>query len=157
MGKDALAIMKRTPRALARLTEGLTPKQLSTNPASDKWCITQLVCHLTDTEIVLGFRLRMAIAESGNLLQAIDQEKWATRLGYENGIVADRLGLFSELRRENVRLLNSLPHKAWKRYGMHTERGKETVARMAQMYAGHDLNHIAQIRTIRRMFRKGSR
>jgi hypothetical protein len=28
---------------------------------------------------------------------------------------------------------------------MHAERGKETVARIFQLIAGHDLNHLGQI------------
>ena len=156
IGKDALAVMRKTPRTLAGLVKGLTAKQLRMSPARGKWTITQLICHLTDTEIVLGFRLRMAIAQSGIPLQAIDQEKWANGLGYDKGEVRSRLELFAHLRSEHVRLLSALPAKGWKRYGLHEERGKETIARMVQMYAGHDLNHIAQIKSLRRTL-KGNR
>jgi len=31
---------------------------------------------------------------------------------------------------------------------MHSERGKETVTRVAEMMAGHDLNHLKAIREI---------
>jgi len=30
-------------------------------------------------------------------------------------------------------------------YGMHAERGEETVERVLQMMAGHDINHVRQI------------
>jgi hypothetical protein len=36
----------------------------------------------------------------------------------------------------------------WDFYGMHSERGKETVTRVAEMLAGHDINHLNQIRLI---------
>jgi hypothetical protein len=36
---------------------------------------------------------------------------------------------------------------------MHQERGKETITHIVRMFAGHDLNHIAQIEQIK----KGSR
>ena len=156
IGKDALSVMRKTPRALAVLVKGLTAKELRTPPARGKWTITQLVCHLADTEIVLGFRLRMSIAQSGTPLQAIDQNKWANGLGYDKGEIRTRLALFAHLRREHVRLLGALPAKDWKRYGMHEERGKETIERMAKMYAGHDLNHIAQIKSLRQTL-KGNR
>jgi hypothetical protein len=29
--------------------------------------------------------------------------------------------------------------------GMHAERGRESVEHLTRMYAGHDLNHLAQI------------
>ena len=38
-----------------------------------------------------------------------------------------------------------LPPGMWSYYGMHEERGKETIARMTEMMAGHDLNHLRQI------------
>ena len=31
---------------------------------------------------------------------------------------------------------------------MHSERGKETVTQIVRMYAGHDLNHLAQVEKI---------
>jgi hypothetical protein len=34
----------------------------------------------------------------------------------------------------------------WNNYGMHSERGKETVTRVTEMMAGHDLNHLMAIR-----------
>jgi hypothetical protein len=150
LDKDVMTVLARTPRKLAGLIKGLTAKQLRTTPAKGRWNILQLVCHLTDTEIVLGFRLRMAIAQSGRPLQAIDEKKWAAGLDYGSADVAKKLALFSHLRQEHVRLLGSLSSAAWNRYGMHEERGKETITRMAGMYAGHDLNHLAQIRLLRK-------
>jgi hypothetical protein len=31
---------------------------------------------------------------------------------------------------------------------MHSERGRETITRMTEMLAGHDLNHLMQIKKI---------
>ena len=155
--KDSLAVLRGTPRRLQTLLRGLTAKQLRTPPSKGKWTITQLICHLADTEIVLGFRLRMAIAQSGSPLQAINEQEWALGLGYESADVRERLRLLTVLRLEHVRMLKSLPAGGWKRFGMHQERGKETITRMAHMYAGHDLNHLAQIRAIRRSFLRGAR
>ncbi len=45
-----------------------------------------------------------------------------------------------------MRLLKSLPRESWDFYGMHSERGKETVTRVVEMLAGHDVNHMKQIK-----------
>jgi hypothetical protein len=45
-------------------------------------------------------------------------------------------------------LLKSVPRKLWENYGMHSERGKESVSRVVSMVAGHDLNHLRQIESI---------
>ena len=52
------------------------------------------------------------------------------------------------LRENNLRMLKALPKNLWDNYGMHSERGKETVAHIVRMYAGHDLNHLAQVEKI---------
>jgi hypothetical protein len=45
-----------------------------------------------------------------------------------------------------MRLLKSLPRESWDFYGMHSERGQETVTRVVEMLAGHDVNHMKQIK-----------
>jgi len=151
MGKDPVATLAATAARLRRLTTGLSPSQMRQSPAKGKWSIAQLVCHLSDSEVVLAFRLRMAIAQSGSPLQAMDEKKWAAGLGYLKANVKEKIEVFEKLRRDHVRLLRSLSPSERKRYGMHEERGRESVERMAQMYAGHDINHIRQIESIRNM------
>ncbi len=51
-------------------------------------------------------------------------------------------------RERTVRLLKSLPKGMWDSYGIHSERGKESVKRVSEMMAGHDINHMNQIRAI---------
>jgi hypothetical protein len=36
----------------------------------------------------------------------------------------------------------------WENYGMHQERGKESIAHLVKLYAGHDLNHLGQMEKI---------
>jgi hypothetical protein len=36
----------------------------------------------------------------------------------------------------------------WERYAVHAERGRMTVADLARQIAGHDLNHLEQIKKI---------
>lgn len=53
---------------------------------------------------------------------------------------------FRETRQWNLELLAGLTEKEWSRYGIHCERGRESVRDMVLLYAGHDLNHAEQIR-----------
>ena len=93
----------------------------------------------------MGFRIRKVIAEPGSRLQAYDQDRWAKYLHYEDVDFRKKLNLFTALRQAHLSLIQLLSPKEWKRYGIHEERGKETVARVAEMFAGHDLNHLKQI------------
>ena len=48
-----------------------------------------------------------------------------------------------------LRFLRALDGDAWARYGLHSERGQESVRQIARLLAAHDLNHERQIRRVR--------
>jgi hypothetical protein len=52
------------------------------------------------------------------------------------------------LREENLALLQSLEPEQWKHYGVHFERGQESIEHIVRMCAGHDINHLQQIEKI---------
>jgi hypothetical protein len=52
------------------------------------------------------------------------------------------------VRENNLDLLDSVPKNLWENYGMHQERGKETIAHIVRMLAGHDLKHLGQVEKI---------
>ena len=154
--KDPLTIYSRTPKELNRLTRGLTNKQLHRAPVKRHWSIARLVSHFCDAEWAMGFRIRMAIAQPGRPFQAYDQDKWAEHLYYDDADCREKLNLFTALRQSHLTLLKSLKPREWQRYGIHEERGKETVERMIHMLAGHDVNHLRQIEVIRALILKES-
>jgi hypothetical protein len=45
-------------------------------------------------------------------------------------------------------MLKAIPRESWDNYGMHAERGKETIAHVSRMFAGHDTNHVLQVEGI---------
>ena len=45
-------------------------------------------------------------------------------------------------------LLKAVPKKLWDNYGVHEERGNESIAHMTRLMAGHDLNHLRQIEAL---------
>jgi hypothetical protein len=44
--------------------------------------------------------------------------------------------------------LEAIPKNLWDNYGMHEERGRESIAHIVRMLAGHDLNHLKQVEGI---------
>jgi len=153
-GKNPLAVQAATAGKLARAIRGLTRAQLRKAPAPGKWSVCEILAHLAEAEIVIAWRLRSMISSSGAPIQAYDQNAWAANQGYSRMDASRSLETFRVLRAFNLALLKSLKPETLERYGMHSERGKETVAHTARMMAGHDLNHLGQVERIRRELRR---
>ncbi len=149
-GQDPMRVQQDTPKKLAKLVKPLSKKVLTTRPEPGKWSIAEILAHLADTELVVGWRMRLIAGSNGASLQTADQDVWADTLGYARRDPKASLLTFRVLREANLSMLKSLPKNLWKNYGMHQERGKETITHIVRMYAGHDLNHLGQVERIRR-------
>jgi hypothetical protein len=147
-GKDPLRLQQAAPRKFAALTKGLNKQQLARRPAPGKWSIGEILAHMADAELVIGYRIRLILASNGTVIQAFDQDAWAETFSYSRRDPKISLETFRVLRENNLRLLSSVPRQSWKNYGEHAERGKETVDHIVKMIAGHDLNHLQQAEKI---------
>jgi tRNA-binding protein len=144
-GQDPFAILSQTPARIGALIAGRSAEDLNWTTAPGRWSIAQIVAHLADAEVVGAYRFRMVLAQPGTALQAYDQEVWARELKYAGREAAASLALFAALRTSLIRLVRGLGDDELDRFGMHAERGKESVRDLLGLYAGHDLNHLAQI------------
>jgi len=147
-GQDAVKIQKTTAARLKKAIHGLTPTQLKWRPDPAKWSIAEILAHLADTEIVASWRMRSVIGENGITIQPFDQDAWASVFEYRDRDPKRSLELFRLLRENNLDMLKEISPATWENYGMHLERGKESIAHLARMFAGHDTNHVLQVERI---------
>ncbi|HTZ83219.1 MAG TPA: DinB family protein [Candidatus Acidoferrales bacterium] len=147
-GQDAVKLQRTTVGKLRKLTQGLTPKQLKWRPEPAKWSIAEIVAHLADTEVVASWRMRSVIGENGITIQPFDQDAWASAFNYRDRDAKRSLETFRVLRENNLAMLKEISKETWDNYGMHLERGKESIAHLTRMFAGHDTNHILQVERI---------
>lgn len=147
-GKDALRLQQAAPKKLAALIKGKTAKQLMKRLAPDKWSVAEILAHLSDAELAISWRLRQVLANNAIPLQAYDQDLWAKTFNYAKRDPRISLASYRTLRESNLALLKSVPRKLWDNYGVHQERGNESVNHVVKMVAGHDLNHLQQIEKI---------
>ncbi len=147
-GRNPLKLQSATPKKLERLLKGVPGAKLRRRPAPAKWSIAEIVTHLADAELVVGYRIRITLGAPGTPIQAFDQDDWVVALHYDKRDARDSLAQFRALREANLRLLKALTPAQWKQYGIHAERGEESIELIVLMMAGHDLNHIGQIERI---------
>ena len=145
-GQPAQTVLEATPEALRAVLAEIGGVNLNAHPASGKWSPAEIVCHLADCDVAFGFRLRQALAEDNPTVQPFNQDKWAANY---QGISAEQaLSAFMALRRWNLKLIESALPSGAERTMTHPERGTLTVRDFVELIAGHDLNHLAQLRRI---------
>lgn len=145
-GRPLEQILGSTPASVSVLLEAMGPDKAAAAPAPGKWSPAEIVAHLADCDLAFGFRLRQTLAEEGHVLQPFDQDRWAATYG---GVTAAQaLAAFTALRHWNLLLIaKALPTHAG-RTVTHPERGTMTFRTIVETMAGHDLNHLSQLRHI---------
>ena len=151
-GREPLPLLRVGPAKIARAIKGLRSAQLRKRPAPGKWSIMEILGHLVDTEVVYGYRYRLALSQPGVPIPGYQEATWAVALRHRDRNPARLMAHIATLRKINLDLIESMPRRTWQRYGMHSERGKETVRRTAELIAGHDLNHLDQIQAIKKKY-----
>ena len=144
-GQDPLKVQAATAKKLARLIKGASPAKLRKRPAADKWSVAEIFAHLADVEIAVSWRIRLILGAPGTPVQAFDQDAWVAAGHYAKRDARKSLEQFRVLRETNLALYKMLSPEQWKHYGMHAERGEESVERIVGMLAGHDINHLEQV------------
>jgi hypothetical protein len=143
--RDPWEILETTPAAIRRSVTGRTLEQLAWKPEPRRWSVTQILAHLSDTETVGAWRFRSVIAQHGVPLQPFDQDQWAQAFRYERADPFESLELFAVTRAGTLRVLRRIDPALMNNYGIHGERGEESVRHLIDLYAAHDLNHLGQI------------
>jgi hypothetical protein len=144
-GNDSLQLQQSAPDKIAALIDGRSREELSRVPAPGRWSVAQILAHLADAELVIGWRLRQILSKNEVPIEAYDQDLWANTFNYADRDPQQSLATYRALRQANLVLVNSVDRKLWDNYGKHAERGNESIHHMVKMTAGHDLNHIRQI------------
>jgi hypothetical protein len=147
-GKRPLAVQAATAKKLERIIKGVPMAKLRKRPAPDKWSVNEILAHLADSEIILGFRMRLILGAPGSPITAVDQDAAVTSGHYDKRRPHKSVEQFRVVREANLALLKSLTPEQWKHYGMHSERGRETIEHIVRLYAAHDINHVRQIERI---------
>jgi uncharacterized damage-inducible protein DinB len=153
-GKDPLKVLRTTAKKMEKAIKRLSKKQLRRRPKPGKWSIAEILAHVADTEVVASWRMRLILGSDGTPIQGFDQDVWAKTFRYEEQDPRQSLKVFRVLRENNLSLLKSVPRKLWENHGLHSERGKETIAHIVRLFAGHDLNHLQQVEKIAKASRR---
>lgn len=147
--RDPIGILDDVIPQIESLTRGVSPENLRRPEGPEKWSIIQVVQHLADTDLVVGYRMRRILAEDSPAIEGYDQDRWAASLHYDRAGLKEAIMQLRGVRTGNLRLIRSLTDKERARIGIHAERGPESVWRLTELAAAHDLVHRNQIARIK--------
>ena len=110
-----------------------------------KWTPNEIIGHLTDSEWVYGYRLRLILCEDEPAILGFKQDAWVASLRHNEHEPSELVGIFRTLRVLNLSVWIRMSPEDLQRSGQHNERGGESLAVMVRLLAGHDLSHLHQI------------
>ena len=143
--REPLEVLAELDGWLDRRLDGVPEAALRKPEAQGKWSAAEVVQHLADSELVLGFRMRMILTEDRPPLQGYDQDGWASTFRYREAPLDESRAQLGALRTANLRILRRLGPAELERAGTHSERGSETLGHLLRLMGGHDLVHRRQI------------
>jgi hypothetical protein len=127
---------------LTKSLAGLSPADFAAFPVPNTWSIQQIVMHLMDSDLIGSDRMKRVAAEDNPLIMNYDETRFAERLHYDKGDTVMAGQLFSLNRKATAAMLRQFSDETFDRGGIHSQRGKITLAGLVQGYHEHLHHHL---------------
>ena len=151
--ESLMALLLSTPAIISGLLpclskhEQVSGPDLKRRPVPDEWCLTEVLCHLRDTEVEVNLpRLRMLLELDEPFIPARNTDKWAEERDYKNQDPVSAFNDFLSARLRTLGLLQGLTDE-WERRARHAIFGPTNLLELVKFMAEHDKLHIRQIYT----------
>jgi len=143
--RDPFEILNQTADRLREIVEKHSAAVLQSRPFQGKWTANEVIGHLSDSEWVYGYRLRVILCEDKPIILGTRQDAWVASLRHNERDPADLVQMFAALRHFNLAEWKRTARADLARIGQHNQRGPESLDTMLRLLAGHDLSHLGQI------------
>jgi hypothetical protein len=165
--REPVSAMRDSSARIRAIVGAWRPDQFDRSLAPGKWDARQILTHLAQSEIALGYRARMALTTPGYAAQSFDQDKWmaieadgsggsggpglaaearSAKVGRLSG--HDALDAFLGTAAMNIALFASLSDADRAITLSHPDYGSLTVDWIIHQMAGHQIHHLKQLEQI---------
>ena len=139
------ALMLSTPAVVDGILRQARGADMTRRPESDEWSLTEVLCHLRDTEAEVNLpRLQMVLNLEEPFIPARVTDAWAEERGYNTHDGVQALHDFTTMRRQTVELLRKLTCE-WTRKARHAIFGPTDLQELVKFMVEHDKLHIRQM------------
>jgi DinB superfamily len=143
--RSPLEILAQTASTLGDIVGRYSATLLRQRPFEGKWTPNEVIGHLTDSEWVDGYRLRLILGEDDPAILGTKQDLWVAALRHNECEPSELVEVFRTLRQFNLAVWRRTLPQDLGRIAQHNERGPESLGTTLRLLAGHDLSHLAQI------------
>jgi FMN phosphatase YigB (HAD superfamily) len=143
--ESIMSIMAASPAILSGMSQSLSMQGWTREPTPDDWALTEIVCHLRDTEREIHHQqIKMFNDQPDPFIPRPDSSVWARERKYldETGVKA--LADFAATRKITLAILKGLTPTDWSRSGRHAIFGPTNFREVIGFIAEHDRMHIQQ-------------
>jgi len=141
-----ITLMLSTPAVVSGLLEQAKGQDLMRRPVAKEWSLTEIVCHLRDTEVEVNLpRLHMLLELDEPFIPARNTDDWAEERSYNTQDIWQALSDFTTARVQTVDVLRGLANDVWSRKARHAIFGPTDLLELVKFMAEHDKLHIRQI------------
>jgi FMN phosphatase YigB (HAD superfamily) len=143
--ESILSIHSATPAVLDGLFRNLDLTAWTRKPSDDDWSLTELICHLRDTEREIHhMQLKLFNGHGEPFIPRPDTGVWASQRDYLHEDGPSAMLEFYEARRITLDMLNHVPGNDWERKARHAIFGPTNFREVAGFMGDHDRMHIHQ-------------
>ena len=141
---DAVDLLRTSLAEYRTLVPRIPPATWARPWAPGKWTLGEIMLHVTQWEMILGIRVRCALAMRPYTLQPMEQDPFmALESKAVDGPTA--AAAFEGVRGMNLALASSLSLDDRRVVAHHPERGKIDVNDLLVTLAGHSVHHLKQL------------
>ena len=139
-----ISMLTASPAVLRSISSTLSPIEWTNEPTPNDWALTEIVCHLRDTECEIHHVQIKLFDQVDPFIPRPDTSVWAKQRKYLNENGRDALTQFAAARLETISLLKNLQDGDWSRRARHAIFGPTNFMEVAGFMADHDRMHIQQ-------------
>jgi len=142
--RDPVDVMRASLADYRTLVPRIEPGLWARPWAPGKWTVAEVMVHVTQWEMILGLRVRCALAMRPFTVQPMDQDPF---MAVESKVVdgPTAAAAFDGVRGMNLALASSLSADDRRVVAHHPERGKIDVNDLLVTLAGHSVHHLKQL------------
>jgi hypothetical protein len=144
---DATNVLKRTPRVLRAMLDGLSPEWTDANEGPDTWSPFVIVGHLIHGERTDWIPRAQLILAQGTARRFEPYDRFAQFRESHGKSLAELLDEFERLRAANLAALAEwrLTDRHLNLEGEHPAFGPVSLRQLLATWVAHDVSHVAQI------------